>query len=214
MASWSSETDRQAGSTKKQKRRRRTLPFSYSVMITQAILSSKNQQMTLRDIYLWISTRYPNLYSDSETGWQACNTIRHNLSLNRTFKKVPRQDSSLPGKGGYWTIDFQHFDFETFRQKSCIESSSVGDRYSTSAYTTRPPIQRALLGEIRSSASSYSSNISCSTSSVASSPPSSMKDYYSSPSQTNDRQIGASDNDMEYDFDSRSSAMRIQSLLN
>ncbi|KAI8583252.1 hypothetical protein K450DRAFT_160336, partial [Umbelopsis ramanniana AG] len=101
--------------TNKPKRRRRSLPFSYSIMITQAILSSTNHQMTLRDIYLWISTRYPNLYSDSETGWQ--NTIRHNLSLNRIFKKVPRQDSGLPGKGGYWTIDLQYFDYETFRQK-------------------------------------------------------------------------------------------------
>jgi Forkhead domain len=72
MAPWSSATNGQADYTKKLKRRRRSLPFSYSVMITQAILSSMNHQMTLRDIYFWISTRYPNLYSDSETGWQAC----------------------------------------------------------------------------------------------------------------------------------------------
>jgi hypothetical protein len=26
--------------------------------------------MTLRDIYLWISSRYPNLYASNETGWQ------------------------------------------------------------------------------------------------------------------------------------------------
>ena len=72
MAAWSPVTDGQTDYTKKPKRRRRSLPFSYSVMITQAILSSINRQMTLRDIYLWISTRYPNLYTDSETGWQAC----------------------------------------------------------------------------------------------------------------------------------------------
>ncbi|CAO3682700.1 unnamed protein product [Umbelopsis ramanniana] len=212
MAAWSPATDGQTDYTKKPKRRRRSLPFSYSIMITQAILSSINHQMTLRDIYLWISTRYPNLYSDSETGWQ--NTIRHNLSLNRIFKKVPRQDSSLPGKGGYWTIDFQYFDYETFRQKSCVESTtSGGDRYSTTAYTTRPPMQRALLGQLQYSLSSCTSNMS-STSSLTSSPPNSMRDFLSSPGQMTDKQADSLENDSVYDSDSRSTPMSIESLLN
>ncbi|CAJ0639353.1 7091_t:CDS:2 [Entrophospora sp. SA101] len=97
-------------------RRRRRPPFSYSSLIAQAILDSPEHRLTLREVYHWIMERYPQLYKADDTGWQ--NTIRHNLSLNKCFKKVPRSDAELgsggsgastttasKGKGGYWTID-------------------------------------------------------------------------------------------------------------
>ncbi|CAI2182551.1 1332_t:CDS:2 [Funneliformis geosporum] len=94
-------------------RRRRRPPFSYSSLIAQAILDSPDRRLTLREVYQWIMERYPQLYKADDTGWQ--NTIRHNLSLNKCFKKVPRSDTELghstssstasKGKGGYWTID-------------------------------------------------------------------------------------------------------------
>ncbi|KAI7902139.1 fork head domain-containing protein, partial [Cokeromyces recurvatus] len=88
-------------------RKRRRPPFSYSSLIVQAILESENERMTLRDIYTWITKKYPALYNAEDTGWQ--NTIRHNLSLNRCFKKIPKSEltgnQQHRGKGGYWTID-------------------------------------------------------------------------------------------------------------
>jgi hypothetical protein len=147
------------------------------------------------------------------TNPQHQNTIRHNLSLNRIFKKVPRQESGLPGKGGYWTIDFQYFDYETFRQKASVESSIGSERSITGAYTTRPPTQRALLGEIQFSSSAVPSD-SCYTSSMTSSPHSSDNDYFSSPSQNMDQQSNSIDADGDYDSDSRSIPMRIQNILN
>jgi hypothetical protein len=51
-------------------RKRRRPPFSYSSLIAQAILESENERMTLKEIYTWITGRYPALYNAEDTGWQ------------------------------------------------------------------------------------------------------------------------------------------------
>lgn len=75
-------------------------PYSYATMITQAILSNPNGILSLAEIYDWISTHFA-YYRHTKQGWQ--NSIRHNLSLNKAFEKVPRKPSE-PGKGMKWQI--------------------------------------------------------------------------------------------------------------
>merc|ERR1712121_532878 len=75
--------------------------YEYTKQELNLLSQAAEKQLTLSGIYSYITKNYP-YYRTADRGWQ--NSIRHNLSLNRYFVKVPRSQEE-PGKGSFWRID-------------------------------------------------------------------------------------------------------------
>ncbi|XP_037688029.1 forkhead box protein N3 isoform X4 [Choloepus didactylus] len=77
-------------------------PYSFSCLIFMAIEDSPTKRLPVKDIYNWILEHFP-YFANAPTGWK--NSVRHNLSLNKCFKKVDKERSQSIGKGSLWCID-------------------------------------------------------------------------------------------------------------
>lgn len=117
-------------------------PYSYIALIAMAIANSPERKLTLGGIYKFIMERFP-FYRENSKKWQ--NSIRHNLTLNDCFVKIPREPGR-PGKGNYWTLDpaaEDMFDNGSFlRRRKRFKRTDVttypGYMQSSSAFTPTP----------------------------------------------------------------------------
>ncbi|OLL25888.1 Forkhead box protein J2, partial [Neolecta irregularis DAH-3] len=98
---------------------------SYAQLITYAIATSEHKRMTLSDLYQWCIDSFPFFKNSPRQGWK--NSLRHNLSLNKTFMKIPRPVNES-GKGSYWVLNpeaLQHGLMSTSQSRARQRSKSA-----------------------------------------------------------------------------------------
>uniref|UniRef100_A0A3B3XLK8 Fork-head domain-containing protein n=1 Tax=Poecilia mexicana TaxID=48701 RepID=A0A3B3XLK8_9TELE len=67
-------------------------PYSFSSLIFMAIEDSPQKRLPVKDIYGWIVSNFP-YYRTATGGWR--NSVRHNLSLSKSFRRIQRDKSQV-----------------------------------------------------------------------------------------------------------------------
>ncbi|KAM3866816.1 uncharacterized protein ACN63O_008507 [Diretmus argenteus] len=76
-------------------------PYSFSSLIFMAIEDSLDKKLPVKGIYEWIVNNFP-YYRTASGGWR--NSVRHNLSLSKSFRRIHRDTSQSVGKGSLWCV--------------------------------------------------------------------------------------------------------------
>ncbi|XP_036404282.1 forkhead box protein N2 [Megalops cyprinoides] len=76
-------------------------PYSFSSLIFMAIEDSPDKRLPVKGIYEWIVNNFP-YYRAAPGGWR--NSVRHNLSLNKSFRRIHRNKGQTVGKGSLWCV--------------------------------------------------------------------------------------------------------------
>uniref|UniRef100_UPI00358F29E6 uncharacterized protein n=1 Tax=Myxine glutinosa TaxID=7769 RepID=UPI00358F29E6 len=123
-------------------------PYSFSCLIFLAIECSSEKRLLVRDIYKWILDNFP-YFAHTTTGWK--NSVRHNLSLNKCFRRVERDKKQGTGKGSLWCVDSEYRPglLQTLGKASCPFYAQIfrAPLSSTKCRTERLPCNTTRMNE-------------------------------------------------------------------
>ncbi|XP_037635403.1 forkhead box protein N2 [Sebastes umbrosus] len=99
-------------------------PYSFSSLIFMAIEDSPDRRLPVKDIYDWIVNNFP-YYRTATGGWR--NSVRHNLSLSKSFRRIQRDKSQSVGKGSLWCVcpEYRPALLEVLRKTHSYHSTNI-----------------------------------------------------------------------------------------
>ncbi|XP_059202464.1 forkhead box protein N2 [Centropristis striata] len=99
-------------------------PYSFSSLIFMAIEDSPDRRLPVKDIYDWIVNNFP-YYRTASGGWR--NSVRHNLSLSKSFRRIQRDKSQSVGKGSLWCVcpEYRSALIEVLRKTHSYHSNNI-----------------------------------------------------------------------------------------
>ncbi|VDK88753.1 unnamed protein product, partial [Litomosoides sigmodontis] len=128
-------------------------PYSYAELITLAMRHHGQSKVLLSDIYEYVRKNFA-WYRKTDITWQ--NSIRHNLSLNKQFIKLPRRKGEK-GKGSYWMLDCNAMDSSGFKMK---KNGSTNSKMKVLESGCKPTLNPAILSYLKKqNASAKPSNL-------------------------------------------------------
>ncbi|KAF6269680.1 forkhead box H1 [Rhinolophus ferrumequinum] len=103
-------------------------PYTYLAMIALVIQAAPSRRLKLAQIIRQVQAVFP-FFRDDYEGWK--DSIRHNLSSNRCFRKVPKDPAKPKAKGNFWAVDVSLIPAEALRLQNtalCRRWQSRGTR--------------------------------------------------------------------------------------
>ncbi|CAI4224131.1 unnamed protein product [Auanema sp. JU1783] len=79
--------------------------LSYTQLIYQAVMASPRKRCTLSEIYSYITSNFDYYRNTKNSSWK--NSIRHNLSVSRIFRKMDKVQGE---KSFTWVLDNDHVE--------------------------------------------------------------------------------------------------------
>uniref|UniRef100_A0A8C6KCP2 Si:ch211-145o7.3 n=1 Tax=Nothobranchius furzeri TaxID=105023 RepID=A0A8C6KCP2_NOTFU len=120
-------------------------PYSFSSLIFMAIEDSPHKRLPVKGIYEWIANKFP-FYRSATGGWR--NSVRHNLSLSKSFRRIEKVKSQSGGKGSLWCVcpEYRPALLEVLRKTHSYHSTN-----SSLWIWPHPPIPHSGFYKLRSS---------------------------------------------------------------
>ncbi|KAK3110276.1 hypothetical protein LTR53_015601 [Teratosphaeriaceae sp. CCFEE 6253] len=74
----------------------------YAQLLWRCLKEAPEHTMTLKELYDWVREHSQKAKDPKNRGWQ--NSVRHNLSMNAAFERVPPRETQGVNKGSLWRL--------------------------------------------------------------------------------------------------------------